>query len=88
MTDIFKPIDDDRPSFANGNSANSGPPPDPDSPNEAGRTLLFGLLGGLVTAAGYAIYTRLPDEQRDKLNAQVRGLVESRVNDLRSRLNI
>jgi hypothetical protein len=33
------------------------------------------------------IYTRLPEEQKDKLNQQVRTVVESRVNEFRSRLN-
>jgi len=60
----------------------------PDSSADAGRALLVGVLGGLVSAAGYLIYRRLPDEQRDRLHQQVRSVVESRINEIRSNLNI
>ncbi|MBD5655415.1 MAG: hypothetical protein IAI50_09565 [Candidatus Eremiobacteraeota bacterium] len=85
MTDIFKPIDDDRASA-------SSPSPDSygsgGSSSDAGRVLLAGVVGGVVSAAGYLVYQRLPDDQKLKLQAQVRALVESRVNELRSRFNI
>jgi hypothetical protein len=86
MTDIFKPINDDR------NNAQT-PAYEPAAPssgpaNETGRTLLVGVLGGVLSAAGYLVYSRLPDEQKEKLHAQVRTLVESRVNELRGRFNI
>ncbi|HEY0798045.1 MAG TPA: hypothetical protein VGD50_02790 [Candidatus Baltobacteraceae bacterium] len=57
-------------------------------PNEAGRALLAGFLGGIASAVGYIVYSRLPDEQRDRLHQQVRGVVESRINEIRSNLNI
>lgn len=56
--------------------------------NDAGRTLLVGILGGLASAAGYVFYSRLPEEQKDRLHQQVRGVVESRLSELRSNLNI
>jgi len=86
MSDTFKPISDDvsNPSFS---SADSYLKDDPSS-GEAGRTLLAAVLGGVVSAAGYLVYTRLPDDQKDKLHAHVRTLVESRVNELRGRFNI
>jgi hypothetical protein len=56
--------------------------------NDAGKALLVGILGGLVSAAGYLVYRRLPDDQRDRLHQQVRSVIESRVNDIRSSLNI
>ena len=59
-----------------------------DGDNEVGRALLVGLLGGLVSAAGYMIYRRLPDEQKERLHAQVRGAVAERINDLRQNFNI
>ena len=31
-------------------------------------TLLVGILGGLLSAAGYMVYRRLPDEQKDRIN--------------------
>jgi hypothetical protein len=86
MSDIFKPISDDRtnPSFP---SPDSGYVPD-NSTNEAGRTLLAAVVGGVVSAAGYLVYSRLPDDQKERLHSQVRQLVESRVNELRGRFNI
>jgi hypothetical protein len=82
MTDLYKPISD-----GNNSTAKESHPEPAANTNEAGRTLLIGMLGGIVSAAGYLIYTRLPDEQKDKLNAQVRTVVESRVNEFRSKLN-
>jgi hypothetical protein len=76
MTDIFKPIADDHETVP------------PEAPNEAGRTLLVGVVGGILSAAGYLVYSRLPEEQRDKLRAQVRLAVDTRVNELRSRFNL
>lgn len=63
------------------------PPPD-DASADAGRALVVGVLGGLLSAAGYLIYRRLPDEQRDRLHQQVRSAVENRINEIRSNLNI
>ena len=61
-----------------------------DGPNntEAGRTVLVGVLGGIISAAGYLVYQRLPDEQKDRLHRQVRGVLESRINELRSNFNL
>jgi hypothetical protein len=56
--------------------------------SDAGRTVLVGVLGGIISAAGYLVYTRLPDEQRDRLHRQVRGLLESRITELRQNFNI
>jgi hypothetical protein len=55
---------------------------------DAGRTVLVGVLGGILSAAGYLVYTRLPDEQKDRLHRQVRGMLESRINELRSNFNL
>jgi len=55
---------------------------------EAGRVILVGVLGGLASAAGYLVYMRLPDEQKERLNRQVRGLIESRINEIRANFNI
>jgi hypothetical protein len=86
MTDIFKPIADDHPA---GTPAGSDPyAADGQSSNEAGRTLLVGVLGGILSAAGYLVYSRLPDDQKEKLHNQVRQAVDTRVNELRSRFNL
>ncbi|HYW54156.1 MAG TPA: hypothetical protein VE826_09305 [Dongiaceae bacterium] len=55
---------------------------------ETGRTVLVGVLGGIISAAGYLVYQRLPDEQKDRLHRQVRGVLESRINELRSNFNL
>jgi hypothetical protein len=56
--------------------------------SDAGRTVLVGVLGGIISAAGYLVYQRLPDDQRDRLHRQVRGLLESRLNEIRQNFNI
>ncbi len=63
-------------------NSHAGPGPD------AGRTVLVGVLGGIISAAGYLVYQRLPDEQRDRLHRQVRTLLESRINELRQNFNL
>jgi hypothetical protein len=83
MTDIFKPIADDR-----STPSTSADPYAPTPSNDAGRTLLAGVVGGIVSAAGYLVYSRLPDDQKERLHQQVRQLVETRVNELRGRFNI
>jgi hypothetical protein len=55
---------------------------------EAGKVVLAGILGGLLSAAGYLIYRRLPDEQRERLHTQVRTMVQERITDLRRNFNI
>ncbi len=59
-----------------------------DGDNEVGRALLVGLVGGLLSAAGYFVYRRLPDEQKERLHSQVRGMVADKVNELRQNFNI
>lgn len=56
--------------------------------SEAGKTVLIGILGGLVSAAGYLVYQRLPDEQKERINKQVRATIESRLSELRQNFNI
>ena len=56
--------------------------------SDAGRTVLVGVLGGILSAAGYLVYQRLPDEQKERLHRQVRGMLESRINELRSNFNL
>ena len=66
---------------------NNGPSNN-DENNEVGKALLVGLVGGLVSAAGYFVYRRLPDEQKERLHSQVRGMVADKVNELRQNFNI
>lgn len=62
--------------------------PDMNAGGDPGRTVLVGVLGGIISAAGYVVYQRLPEEQKDKLHRQVRGLLESRINELRQNFNL
>jgi hypothetical protein len=55
---------------------------------EAGKVILVGVLGGLLSAAAYMIYRRLPDEQRQRLNGQFRTMVQQRITELRQSFNI
>jgi hypothetical protein len=64
------------------------PKSDDDASSEVGKALLVGFLGGLVSAAGYLVYKRLPDEQRDKINHQVRSMIQQRIAELRENLNL
>jgi hypothetical protein len=75
---------------ANGHQGSFGAdvPKDAEDGGEVGKALLVGLLGGLVSAAGYMIYRRLPDEQKERLNAQVRSVVAQRINEIRQNFNI
>jgi len=66
----------------------SSKPGDTGSEPDAGRAVLVGVLGGIISAAGYLVYQRLPDEQRDRLHKQVRGLLESRINEIRENFNV
>lgn len=56
--------------------------------NEAGKALLVGLLGGLISAAGYLVYQRLPDEQKDRLQRQAKDMLQQRINEVRQNFNI
>jgi predicted site-specific integrase-resolvase len=49
---------------------------------------MVGVLGGIISAAGYLVYQRLPEEQKDRLHRQVRGLLESRINEIRQNFNL
>lgn len=59
-----------------------------DDAGEVGKALLVGLLGGLISAAGYMVYRRLPEEQKEKLHTQVRTVVQQRITELRQNFNI
>ena len=59
-----------------------------DEANDAGRAVLVGVLGGLLSAAGYLVYQRLPEDQKQRLVSQVRQLVQQRITELRQNFNI
>ena len=59
-----------------------------DDSGEAGKIVLVAVLGGLLSAAGYMIYRRLPNEQKERLHSQVRSMVQQRITELRQNFNI
>jgi hypothetical protein len=61
---------------------------DEEDGGETGRVVLIGVLGGLLSAAAYMIYRRLPDEQKERINGQVRTIVQQRISEIRQNLNI
>lgn len=75
-------------SSSNGYQSGSNPPHGDQDENEVGKALLIGLLGGLASAAGYFVYRRLPDEQRERLHAQVRTQLQAKISEIRSNFNI
>lgn len=92
MSDSFRTTPPEQQWSGSNSSSNgyqSSAPRDEDlSENEVGKALLVGLLGGLASAAGYFVYRRLPDEQRERLHAQVRTQVQAKINEIRSNFNI
>ena len=93
MSESFRTTPPDQQwSGANSSGSNgyqsSSPNSNDQDENEVGRALLIGLLGGLASAAGYFVYRRLPDEQRERLHAQVRSQVQSKISEIRSNFNI
>ena len=59
-----------------------------DSGNEAGKALLVGILGGLVSAAGYLVFQRLPEDQKERLQSQAKQLLQQRINEIRQNFNV
>jgi hypothetical protein len=93
MSESFRTTPPDQPwspssSAGNGYQSAFGKPDDENEPSEAGKVLLVGVLGGLLSAAGYLVYRRLPEEQRQRINSQVRSIVQQRITELRQNFNI
>jgi hypothetical protein len=91
MSDSFRTTPSDQSwssSPGNGHHSAFGQPPRDDDAGEAGKILLAGVLGGLLSAAGYLIYRRLPDEQKERLQSQVRSMVQQRITEIRQNFNI
>jgi hypothetical protein len=93
MSESFRTTPPDQPwsgtsNAGNGYQAQYGRSPDDGDAGEAGKVVLVGVLGGLLSAAGYLIYRRLPEEQRQRLNAQFRSMVQQRITEIRQNFNI
>lgn len=55
---------------------------------DVGKTLLIGVLGGILSAAGYMVYKRLPEDQKERLQAQAKTMLQTRINEIRQNFNI
>jgi hypothetical protein len=56
--------------------------------NEMGKALLVGVLGGLLSAAGYLVFQRLPEDQKERLQSQAKTLLQQRISEIRQNFNI
>jgi hypothetical protein len=96
MSESFRTTPPDQPWSGSANAGNGyqsgfgekAPQYESDDGGEAGKILLAGVLGGLLSAAGYLVYRRLPDEQKQRLHAQVRTIVQQRITEIRQNFNI
>jgi hypothetical protein len=95
MSESFRTTPPEQPWSSSANAGNGyqgafsdRPKSDDEEAGEAGKILLVGILGGLLSAAGYVIYRRLPEEHRQRINAQVRTMVQQRITELRQNFNI
>jgi hypothetical protein len=94
MSESFRTTPPDQPwsstTPANGyqNPHAEKPVPNGDDAGDAGKVVLVGVLGGLLSAAGYLIYRRLPDEQKQRLHSQARVLLQERISEIRRNFNI
>ena len=90
MTDTFKPTPADTYSGSTyGNAAENKMSYEPtEGTGDVGKTLLIGLLGGILSAAGYMVYQRLPDEHKERLQSQARTALQRRISEIRSNFNI
>ncbi len=75
-------------SSVNGVNASLPTPKSGKPAQDAGKTVLIGLLGGVASAVAFTVYQRLPEDQRDRLHGQVRSMIASRLNEFRDGLNL
>ena len=52
------------------------------------KTVLAGVIGAIVAAGAYFIYSRLEDEQKDQLRQTVGKFVEDKIADVRSQFKV
>ena len=83
MSDTFQRTPPDRINGSPGSDNTKG-----FAANDTGKTLLVGLLGGIISAAGYLVYQRLPDDQKQRLHSQVRSILDERLAEIKSNFNI
>ncbi|HEV2262882.1 MAG TPA: hypothetical protein VGR69_11400 [Candidatus Rubrimentiphilum sp.] len=55
---------------------------------EFGKALIVGVLGGLLSAAGYLVFQRLPEDQKERLQSQAKQLLQDRIGEVRRNFNL
>lgn len=95
MSETFRSTPEQQWSGSNGykgthaeNASVSYDNPEDGNSKEAGKALLVGILGGLLSAAGYMVYQRLPDDQKERLASQAKQMLQQRINEVRQNFNI
>lgn len=52
------------------------------------KALVAGLIGGVVATAGYLLYQRLEEEQRETIRNTVVSFVQDKLSEIRSQLKM
>ena len=55
---------------------------------DARKALLAGLIGGIVATAGYLLYQRLEEEQKENIRATVVSFVQDKISEIRSQIKM
>jgi hypothetical protein len=72
----------------NSPNGSGGQGPTDQDATEVKRTLLAGLIGAVAGAAGYLIYSRLEQEQRDQIRKSVSKFFEDKIADIRELIKL
>jgi len=59
-----------------------------DEPVDVRRALLVGLVGGVVAAAGYLLYQRLDEGQKETIKHTVVSFVQDKISEVRGQLKV
>lgn len=59
-----------------------------DSQIDGRKALLAGLIGGAIAAAGYVLYQRLEEEQKENIRNTVVGFVQDKISEIRSQIKM
>ena len=59
-----------------------------DSQIDGRKALLAGLIGAAIAAAGYVLYQRLGEEQKENIRNTVVGFVQDKISEIRSQIKM
>ena len=89
MSETYRttPPDEQWPNNDGYSGAHSERESDPSS-GDFGKAVIVGVLGGLLSAAGYLVFQRLPDDQKERLQSQAKQLLQDRIGEVRRNFNL